>query len=397
MKLFKSDRCKRCKTHPGHRFCIRTAKDICWHCCNELRLDGKCPDTCRYTPKKRDDEIFATGVKVESRSEFRDFLKKMMKRWAFESQSIFDGRIPIKMAENKDQKAELETIVNQLQAISELPVDYLADLLNIRLEVTEEKSVSHEQVGNQILRTIIAQDWDILPKFLRTGWTNGDPVLVENFIQRMQSDSNIKHITSFDLIASALSDNNREALIQYEVNGKVDLTLHLLEENGEWKLESRTYGKLEIYRDLQQIMNQAALYLQKSPDSACWEYINKFLKFYPDSADLQYDMGMYQYFNRNTKRARIYLMNAVEIDGSFTEARYALATILQTSDEPQEAERHYRIVLEQNPDDFRAMNNIATIMIDSDRKEEAKKLLLKCLAIQPEFEMAQKNLERLSS
>ncbi len=374
---------------------MRSAKKICWHCCNELRIDGKCPDTCRYTPKKREDEIFATGVKVESRSEFRDLLKKMIKRWAFEPQEIFSGRTPVKMAESEDEKQDLDVIAQQLRLIPEFPVEYLADILNLRMDAGFQSTISHEQVGNQILRTVIAQDWDLLPKFLRRGWTNDDPALVINFLKRLQADPNMKRMTRFDLIASALSENNREALIQYEINGRLDLTLHLIDEDGKWKLESRVFGKLDIYRDLQQIMNQAALLLQKSPDGACWEFLNKYMKFYPDSADLQYDMGMYYYFHRNAKKAEIHLMNAVEIDSAFTEARYTLATILQTTDRQQDAERHYLIVLQQSPEDYRAMNNLATIMIDSGRKDQAKPLLKKCLELKPDFEIAQKNLDRL--
>ncbi len=395
LKIFKSDRCNKCKAHPGHRFCIRIGKEICWHCCNELRIDEKCPEACRYFPKKNPDEIFASSVKVESRSEYQDLLKKLMKRWVFEPQKIFGGKVPIKMSEKADEKKELTDLVEQLKIIAELPVEYLADLLNIQLKKEKSKTVSHEAIGNRFLRTIVEQDWDSLPNFLRKAWTNDDPELVENFIMRIQKDSNMKRMTRFDLISSALSDNKREALVQYEINGKIDMTLHFLDENDQWKLESRVYGKAEIYRDQQKIMNQAALYLQQQADGKCWEYIDKFLKFFPDSADLQYYMGMYHYFHQNAEKARKYLQNAVEIDGNFTEARYTLATIMQTSGEPEKAERFYKIVLEQTPEDYRAMNNLATIMIDSARADQARPLLEKSLKLQPDFEIAQKNLERI--
>ena len=169
MNIFKSNRCSVCKKHRGNRFCLRIGKDICWHCCNEKRVDINCPESCRYSlkqTKKKKNELFEYRTNADSEYEFLDLIEQEMKFWSRKPQKVFAGKIPLKMSETKEGRQEIEQLFNSLPFSNRTPLIYLKKILkldNLKVDPQKEKI---EKIAMNFLDKIIEQDWENTIPFL---------------------------------------------------------------------------------------------------------------------------------------------------------------------------------------------------------------------------------------
>jgi tetratricopeptide (TPR) repeat protein len=83
------------------------------------------------------------------------------------------------------------------------------------------------------------------------------------------------------------------------------------------------------------------------------------------------------------------------LDENFIDAKYNYAFLMHIENQLSEAEKWYRNVLKDEPDDVKSLNNLASILIDRGEVKEAKMLLEQCLLIKPDFEIALQNRQRL--
>ncbi|MCK4654994.1 MAG: tetratricopeptide repeat protein [Candidatus Cloacimonetes bacterium] len=398
MSLFKSDRCKICKTHRGNRFCIRIGKDICWHCCNERRVDFKCPEDCKYSLRKEENKtgLFHYKTNADSQAEFFDLIKSEINIWIRKPQQLFEGKIPIQMVETKEGREEIEKFFDQFPLEKLQSLSYLISKLKLtNLKVKPQKK-NYEDIAEEFLNKIIEQDWEGTVSFLlnKKNYKNQD--YKKNYIERISSNKIIKKITEYNLISSALSKDRKQALVFFEINGKYDMTVVLKAIKDSWKVSVKLFGKPEIYNGENEAIQQVAVLLSKNELTKAFELLKKYSEIYVDSADFQYYWGLYYTFNQNSTKARQFFLNAVEIDPTFIEAKYNYAFVLHSENNIDLAKNLYKEILGASPKEVKTLNNLASIYIDEQNLEEAKKLLKKCLEINKDFEVARKNLDRVN-
>ena len=395
MGFFKTDRCKICKERRGHRFCLRLANNICWHDCNKLRIDFKCPEECSYKLQQQDS--FQIKTKTDSQMEYIDLLKKQIDKWISSSQKVFNDLIPLQMIETENGKKKIISFLNQFKAHPLVPLSYLKERLSLDdLKVYSHKK-SFEDIAMEFLTTIVLHEWENSTNFLLNSELYVNKEYLTNYIQRLSSNNILTKMTEFDLISSASTKKNDQALVCFEVNIKYDLTLNLKKLDNNWKIVSKIFGKPELYNSEKEAIQQVAVLLSKNQLGNVYELLKKYSDIYADSADFQYYWGLYYSFSKNNKKAEKHLLNAVEIDPDFTEAKGLYATILLQNNKSERAKTLYLEIIQKNPKELKSMNNLASIYIEEGDKDKAREFLVKCLTIDPNFVYAKKNLEKINT
>lgn len=396
MRLFRPKRCKICKDRRGYRFCVRTGKDVCWHCCNEKRIDLKCPETCKYNLSKEAEFKYKTNA--DSRTEYTDLIKNIIDFWLSNPQDLFDGKIPLDMLENEQERTKLYDYFRKIKFPALFPTAYLQKRLKLEDEFKQADEVtSPEQTAKQFLDTIIEQDWLNSTKFLIKNSQYQFNDYFVNYKKRMVNNKLINKMTEYDLISSALSKDKKKALVFFEINYKYDLTLNLEYENKKWQITQKVHGKPELVNGENNAKKQVAQLISKQDLGNCYKLLKKYAKIFIDSADFYYYWALYYLLSKDKKSARHNLFSAIEIDPDFIEAKYNYAFLLHTENNIELAIKYYQEILAAGIEDAKTLNNLATIYIDKGRTKEAKELLERCLAVKPDFEMAKKNLERLET
>lgn len=382
-----------CKERRGHRFCLRLANNICWHDCNKLRIDLKCPEECSYKLQKQDN--FQIKTKADSQVEYIDLLKKQIDKWVLTPQKVFNDKIPIQMIETENGKKKIISFLNQFKAHPLVPLSYLKE----RLSLDDLKVFSHEKIYEDIamefLTTIVLHEWEKSTNFLLNSVLYANKKYLTNYIQRLSSNKILTKMTEFDLISSALTKQNDQALVHFEINRKYDLTLNLKKIDNKWKIVSKIFSKPELYNNEKEAIQQVAVLLSKNQLGNVYELLKKYSAIYTDSADFQYYWGLYYSFSKNNRKAEKHLFNTVEIDPDFTEAKGLYATILLQNNKSEKAKAIYQEIIKQNPKELKSMNNLASIYIEEGDKDKARELLERCLKIDPNFVYAKKNLEKI--
>lgn len=393
MSFFKTDKCAICKKNKAHRFCFRKAKGICWQDCNEMRVDGKCPEECEYTIQQTDDLQMKT--KADSIMEYRDLLEKQMDRWIMLPQKVFNNEIPKIMSETKDGKKRICAFLNQFNINPIVPLSYLKEKLSLDNLKVFSQPENYEDVACRFMQLIVTQEWEKTIPFLLNSENYAELELRKNYLNRISSNKIFLKTSEYFLISSALSEDKKKALVYFGLNGKFDLTLLLQNMENVWRIEQKILGKPEIANSESQADQQIAVLLSKNNMSDAFELLKKYSSIYVDSADINYYWGMYYMFSNNTKKAVGYLLNAVEIDPGFLEAKTLYATSILQEKQTAKAKKLFKEIIEQNPKEIKSMNNLASIYIEEGKKEKAKDLLEKCLEIDPNFIYAKKNLQKI--
>ncbi len=395
MSFFKTERCKICKARRGHRFCLRLANNICWQDCNKLRVDLKCPEECGYTLQQQDS--FQIKTKADSQMEYIDLLKNQIDKWVSTPQKVFNDQIPLQMIETENGKKKIISFLNQFKAHPLVPLSYLKEKLSLDNLKVFSHDKSYEDIAVEFLTKIVLHEWENSTNFLLNSRLYENEEYLTNYIQRLSNNKILSKMTEFDLISSASTKQSDQALVHFEINRKYDLTLNLKKIDKGWKIVSKIFGKPELYNSEKEAIQQVAVLLSKNQLGNVYELLKKYSDIYADSADFQYYWGLYYSFSKNNKKAEKHLFSAVEIDPDFTEAKGLYATILLQNNQSEKAKSLYLEIIKQNPKELKSMNNLASIYIEEGDKDKARELLERCLKIDPNFEYAKKNLEKIKT
>jgi len=390
--LKKNNRCKICKDNRGNRFCLRIAKNICWNCCNEKRIDEKCPESCHYSLKTT--ENFSIKTNADSIEEYADLIKKQIDKWMMNPQKIFNDKTPRNMLQTDVGKTEIRDFFSQINFPSSIPLTYLNTNYKLSNHNVLHQTENYEDVAKNFIEKIIEQNWEKTISFLILPLKNR---YRENYLNRISKNKILKKTIEFKLISSAISQNQVAAVAYFELNKKHDLSLILHKIDDKWKIFAKIFGEPKIVNGEIEAMKQIAMLLSQQKLTKSYELLKKYSAIYVDSADLHYYWGLFYSLSNLPKKAKAFYLNAVEIDSKFTEAKYSYAFTLHSEKEIAKAKIEYLEILEQNADETRVLNNLASIYIDENLLEKAKLLLHKCLKINPEMEMAKKNLEKINS
>ncbi|MCF7918824.1 MAG: DUF2384 domain-containing protein [Candidatus Cloacimonetes bacterium] len=377
------------------RFCLRTGKDICWECCNNLRYDYKCPAECRYCLKE-ETSLSANLTKVDSEREYRDLVKRLMDQWLLMPQSELGNEIPREMAKSEAGRQLLENYFNRNNLSSILGIDYLIEKLNLTKVKLLRKSDSYEDVAQKYLKHLLAQDYEGSISYLRnskdlldnTDWKT-------DYLSQLTKDKVISKMKEYHLVSSAISEDREQAVVYFDINGKYDMTLKLKLTEKEWHVWQRIMGKMEIVNGENEAAKQIAVLLSKSLWGQASELLGKYMALYPESADFHYYQGIYELVHQKTAAAKQNISRAIRLDPEFKEAIFNYGYLIHQEGDLESALKYYQRAEKLDDSDIRVKNNIAAILIDKNEFEAAEKYIRKCLDIDETYQPAQQNLERL--
>jgi len=372
---------------------MRKGFDICWEDCNILRVDEKCPKECEYNLQSS--EMMQIKAKSDSQIEYIDLLKKQMALWINKPQKIFNDQLPITMAESREGKKQIEKFLNQFKINSIVPLKYLKERLSLddlKVNSSHKSCEDHALIFMQYLYT---NEWEKVFSFMSNDeyWKSHD--LSDKFITRIASNSVIKKINSFDLISSALTKEKDQALVYFDINNKYDLTINLRLIMDNWRVQSLIIGKPELFNSESEAIQQVAILLSKNETSKTYELLQKYSNIYITSSDFEYYWGLYYTFMKKQSKAEHHFLQSLILDPAFVEAKYNYAFIQHSNGKLEIAKKYYYEILKEAPNEPKTLNNLASILIDEKKYAEAGELLNKCIKSNPDFEVAQQNLERL--
>ncbi|MCD6177590.1 MAG: hypothetical protein J7K29_07115 [Candidatus Cloacimonetes bacterium] len=393
MKIFKKKKCKICKIKTGTRFCMRKGFDICWEDCNVLRVDEKCPSECEYHLKSS--EIMQLKGKTDSQMEYVDLLKKQMALWINKPQKIFNDKIPATMAESNEGKKIIEEFLNQFNINPIVPLYYLKERLSLDNLKVNSTPKTYEDHALEFMQYLYTNEWEKVALIMSNNdyWKSHD--LDDKFVNIIATNKVIKKINSFDMISSALTKEKNQALVYFDINYKYDLTINLNLINNIWKVQSLIIGIPELFNSESEAIQQIAILLSKNEATKAYELLTKYSNIYITSSDFEYYWGLYYTFSKNQKKAEHHFLQAMILDPAFVEAKYNYAFIQHSNRNLVVAKNLYYEILDESPNEQKTLNNLASLLIDEKNYKEAENLLRKCIKSNPEFEVAQQNLERL--
>ncbi|MFO7896788.1 MAG: tetratricopeptide repeat protein [Candidatus Cloacimonadales bacterium] len=356
-----------------------------------------CNENCRYALKKQvESDIFSLKTNADSNAEYSDLMKKQIERWLMLPQEIFADQIPQEMAESKTGREELQQFFSQFKPNELVPLNYLYQKLSLAYPPEwDQPRPDQEFVAIAFLEKLIAQDWSDTIELLFLNEQYSDPAYRKNYLDRLATHKIIKKMTEYDLISSALNQEQNQALVFFEINGKYDLTLLMRKRGEEWKVGAKIFGQPEIYTRENEAIKQVATLLSKNQLAHAYETLKKFSNIFVDSADFQYYWGFYYLMSKMEQKAQKFLFNAIVIEPAFFDAKALYATSLIGEKRYDEAKKLYEEILQIYPEEIKSMNNLASIHIEQKNYQQAEKLLKRCLEIDKDFEYAQKNLDKL--
>ena len=397
--------CKLCSNYRAQRYCPRTGKDICWHCCNERRIDRKCPLECAYILQNAENtnlEVIPQQAKVDSIEELRDLIKRLFDIWCESPAVNFADRIPSELAKTEDGRKLLEEYLSSIKQYNMLPLDYIARRLKLKSSFGKEKTnrspeIAYEDIAGNYLKTLVAHDWYGSIEYLFDKAKYSEELYRKNYISRRQDNRLVKITSSYHLLISAISENREEAMVYFEINNKYDLTVILGNSKGTWLVRELIVGSPSFYYGEREAIILISGFISQQEMSKARQYLDKYSEILIDSADLHYMNGLYSLLTRDYSTSLKHYLTAVEIDPEFYEYKYNLALVYQMLQQFDLAEKLYGELLTQKEDDINVLNNLSVIYDASGRNKEALELLAKCLEIDPNSELAKQNIERIKS
>ena len=117
-------------------------------------------------------------------------------------------------------------------------------------------------------------------------------------------------------------------------------------------------------------------------------YTRQLLERYPEDPDLLYSSAHLRYLQGNLDQAEPFLVRLLHHDESRADAWTLRALICQKTDRAEESKNFYAKALEQDPDHVLANGNLAKHLLDEGRVIDARVLLERALAADPDDAIA---------
>jgi len=394
--IFQPKRCQICNKHKATRKCPKTRRQICFHCCNEIRIKLECPKDCKYALKSTQDKnSLQLNNYSESVAEQQGLLDLHLKKWLKIENPIFENKTPKNYAETETGKKKIDSFLNKHEQALKgaLSYNYVREQLGIPLK--EKANKTHEDVANHFMELVINYDHEeTLPLFSHHELYKTEG-FKQNYLKRNLAIKAFKAIREFDLIRSALSKEQDQAIVEFEINGKYPLSLVLQKMNARWFIKEKVFGESGMVLSENEFIQRIAYnYAQQNFEKA-YKDLKKYMQVFPDSANLHYYFGIYYSTKGKIEKAKEHFFNAMELDPEFTEAKYNYAFLFQAEGNIEKCRELYEEIIEQN-EEKKTLNNLAVIYENDGQLEQALVLLKKALELDPNFELAQKNVERIN-
>ena len=356
----------------------------------------ECPNDCKYALKSTQDKnSLQLNNYSESISEQQELLDLHLKKWLKTENPIFENKTPKSYAETDAGKGKINSFLKKHEQALKgaLSYNYVREQLGIPLKEKAQKT--HEDVANRFMELVINYDHEKTLPLLVHREVYKNEYFKQNYLKRNLSIKAFKAIKEFDLIRSALSKEQDQAIVEFEINGKYPLSLVMQKLNGQWFIKEKVFGESGMVLSESEFVQRIAYnYAQQHFDKA-YNDLKKYLQVFPDSADLHYYFGIYYSTKGKIEKAKEAFFNAMELAPEFTEATYNYAFLFQAEGNMEKARELYEDILEQK-EEKKTLNNLAVIYENDGQLEQALVLLKKALELDPNFELAQKNFERIN-
>ncbi len=381
------DRCKKCRIQRALRHCPRVDKGLCWHCCNELRVDLKCPESCPYAGKMLEQNPLP-AFKADTLAEMNHAIKSFIDRWIGKGNANFGDISPKAYASSN--RAEMLAWLSGFQYPDFFPLDYL--MHKLELDVAPGRQIENpEHVASKYLEHIIALEYDDL----RALTMNKSPLadLNERYKDILGAVPFLKKVKSFCPVHTGFSEDGGSALVFVELNYKQEWTLVLRKDAENWYVRQNLNGNPSLYFRQNELYQNIATLLANSDDQKAYFEISEALRSYVDSADLYYYRALYWLLVKETSKAKVDLFNAIALDNLFTPPYLHLGLLYLNEKNYSEARLWFSAVLDLEPDNPDAANNLAIALLAGGNKADALKIWQELLKKNPAYELARKNLE----
>ena len=396
IEIFGRKRCQICKKHLATRKCKKIKRDICFHCCNQIRIKMECPTECKFALKQSTNkQKFILNNYSESIAEQQELTNLHLKKWIQTQNSLFKNMSPLEFSKSENGKNKINQFLEKYESKlkSTLNYDYVRE--KFAIPIKKKFQLNHEDISEKFLNLVITYDYEESCEMLVTHKIYENIEFQKNYIKRNLQIKPFKAIKEFELIRSALSKEQEQAIVEFEINGKYPLSIVLKKINNRWKVWKKVFAESEIVLSENEFIQRVAYKYAKQNFDGAYSELKKNLKIFPDSPDLHYYFGIYYSTKGEVEKAKQHFFNAMELAPKFIEAKYNYAFIFQSEGKMEKAKKMYEQILEQK-EDVKTLNNLAVIYEQEKSFEEAKVLLKKALKLNPNFELAKKNLERLN-
>lgn len=387
LSLSRKDRCKSCHTERALRMCPRTQKGFCWKCCNELRVDLKCPQDCPYKPRFDAESPFP-AFKADNNREATQAIKNFIGLWINKENPAFNNYSPKQMAET-DKNHALE-ILSSYQYPGNFPVEYLMQKLGIEPEIRDMPAYAEDTVS-EYLDHIIALDFSQLRKLT----TNDSPLpdLAERYGEIISKISAYQKLKKYSFIHTGLSEDATQAIVFIEVNLRDEMCFVLRRHDKQWLIRQCIMGNPALYFKQNEVFQRIAGNLAEAKAQSAYAEILEALRSYPDCADIYYYRALYWLLAKDTNKAKLDFFSSIALDNSFAPPYMNLGMVNLNEKNYPEAELWFAALCSIDPDNKDAANNLGIAFIAQGKKEDARKIWREILNKDPNYEMARKNLE----
>lgn len=390
MSLLSKNRCKLCKEEKAVRECARIGKNICWHCCNSMRFDMKCPATCAYHLPQTESLEF--NIKADSIEEANDLVLRLFDIWTMKIHPEIGELSPLELSLTEEGRETLEKYFSKIRFLDTLPINKMRQKLHLsKIEIPTINTF--ETFAINVMNLITEKDWD---NFLQHYYHQEELQSEENktlFLKRNKKFIAFKKIKHFSLVSSSLNKEAKEALVHFDINRKADITLNVIQVGEQWKLKSRIIGDPQLFYGEDTAIKHIATMLSKNEMETVFNLCQRYSTIYPDSADIEYYWGLYHSISQNIKEAKKHFEISYILDPTFAEPLYNIGFIHQVEKKNELARKIYDRVLELDPTEVKTINNLAILHIEKQEWKQALKYLEKCIEINPDYDIAQKNYD----
>lgn len=387
LSISRKDRCKQCHTERALRLCPRTKKGFCWKCCNELRIDLKCPKDCPYAARMEPDSPFP-AFKADNNHEAVQATKNYIDLWVNKANPAFNNESPKQTVER--DKAKALDILSAYQYPGNFPVEYLMHKMG--LSALESSVPRHaEDTVTEYLNHVIALEFDQL----RAYSLNRSPLadLEQRYQDLISSIPDYLKLRKFSFIHTGLSEDRSQSIVFVELNHKHEFCFILREHDSNWYIRQCVAGNPALYFKQNEQFQKIANLLANGEALQAQAEIQQALRSYPDSADLYYYRALFWILDKKIDKAKVDLFNSIALDNDFGPPYMHLGILYLNEKNYSEAELWFAALCKVEPENMDAANNLGIALLATGKKQEAIQIWQSILNHIPGHEMAKKNLE----